>query len=399
MSWQRFIYLIAIPLMFLPTRSGAQEKKEKLQEEKLKLEKNIAYQKKLLKNTRESKEITLFEYAIRSRKITSHKQLVALIRREIRMLDDDIIETTAIIESLENDLASLKEEYGAIIRNAYKNRNRSERLLFIFSSEDFYQAYRRVRYLQQYNEYKRKQAQLIIDTQKTLEQKIRELEAKKQEKKGLLGEEEKQKQSLEVEQQEQARNLTELQKKEKQLRDDIKDKEQEMKKLQKAIDDIIAAEIKERNRFSLTPEAQRMSDNFEKNKGKLPWPLLEGEISSTFGEHVHPVLGIKTYNNGVDLVTEKGAKARAVFDGIVTAVITVPGSGKAVLIRHGLYLSVYSKLEEVYVQKGDEVKTKQEIGLIIYNKEEGKTELHFEIRKAMQGGSEKLNPTSWLYPM
>ncbi|MCB0395233.1 MAG: peptidoglycan DD-metalloendopeptidase family protein [Flavobacteriales bacterium] len=375
------------------------DKKEQLQKEKQKLEQNIAYQKKLLQKTKETKDISLIQLVILEKKINSRKQLVVLIRREVRMLDDEIIETAAVIESLQNDLVNLKEEYAGIIRNAYKNRSHYDRMLFIFSSNDFYQAYRRIRYLQQYNEYKRKQAGLIISTQQALEQKKKELEEKKSEKKKLLGEEENQRVALESEKSEQGQALTKLQRQEQSLRDDIRRKEADMKKLQKAIEDIIASEIRERNRFNLTPEAQRLSDNFEKNKGKLPWPLLQGEISSSFGEHVHPVLGVKTYNNGIDIVTEKGSKARAVFDGEVTAVITVPGSGKAVLVRHGLYLTVYSKLEEVYVQKGDQIKTKQDIGLIMNNDTEGKTELHFEIRKAMQGGSEKLNPVTWLFPM
>ena len=143
----------------------------------------------------------------------------------------------------------------------------------------------------------------------------------------------------------------------------------------------------------LTPDEQLLSSSFEGNKGKLPWPSVHGIITSTFGTHDHPILpGIKTVNNGIDIATARNARVRAVFDGKVSGVISIPGSGKAIIIRHGEYLSVYSNLSEVFVKMGDKIKTKDDIGVVMTDNEESKTELHFEIWK----GKVLMNPASWL---
>ena len=290
---------------------------------------------------------------------------------------------------------------------AYRNRSSYDRLIFIFSSEDFNQAYRRLRYFQQYGAYRRTQVQLIEQTQESLNAKEQKLAGQRTEKQGLLASAENERILLQQEQSEVNNTVEDLSRKEKELRSDLQKKRKAVANLENAIEKIIAEEIRlaeERARaeaatsktgsgFALTPEEMALSDNFASNKGKLPWPTERGIISSTYGEHNHPVLQrVKVINNGIDIHTDKGAIARAIFNGEVTRVISVPNFNNVVIIRHGEYLTVYSNLDEVYVSKGQRVETKQKIGLIYTNPKENKTEMHFEIWKA----KDLMNPALWL---
>jgi len=199
--------------------------------------------------------------------------------------------------------------------------------------------------------------------------------------------------------------LTDLQKREKDIRADIKKKKEQAEKLRKAIEKVIDIEIKKSQslaksdsksdikKITLTPEEKELSDNFESNKGKLPWPLAEGVITESFGTHDHPDLkGVKITNNGVNIGTNKGASVRSVFNGTVVAVASVNGlDGKVIIIKHGEYLSVYSNLEESFVRTGDKIKTKQPVGKVLTD-DNSNTELHFEIWK----GQSMMNPESWI---
>jgi septal ring factor EnvC (AmiA/AmiB activator) len=258
--------------------------------------------------------------------------------------------------------------------------------------------------LQQYAEYRRAQANLIVQTQQSLTDKLEELASKKQNKSTLLTEKEGEKEKLTKEKEEQVEVLNDLKAKESDLKKQLKKKQQDAEKLQKAIEDLIADEIKKAKAkskssgitkgYELTPEELQLSSSFTTNKGKLPWPCERGIITSTFGEHAHPVLqGIKVKNNGIDISTQEGASARAAFDGEVTGVISIPGAGKAIIISHGEYRTVYSNLNDVYVKMGDKIKTKQAVGKIITDTSDSKTELHFEVWKWDQIQDPKL----WLY--
>ena len=323
-------------------------------------------------------------------------------------LDNQIVTTGSEITNLEHKMSQLKEEYANMIRFAQRNRGSYQRMMFVFASSDFNQAYKRLKYLQQYSENRKKQAALIDSTQNQLVSKKQVLEVQKVEKISLRNSELKQKQSLEEDKKEQDRVLANLQDREKKLKKQLAEKQKAKKKLDRAIDDLIRKEIASAkkkatasgkknvtsaNVFSLTPEAQKLSSNFVGNKGKLPWPVEKGNISSSFGEHPHPELrGIVVKNNGVDIRSSANSQARSVFDGEVSGVITIPGANSAVIIRHGEYLSVYSNLESVFVKKGDKVTTRQKIGNVYTDTEEGLTELHLEIWK----GTVKLDPAGWL---
>lgn len=398
-------YIVLILIVAFHQYPFAQSKKE-LEKKKKQLQKEIKQTESLLKETKKNKKLSLNQLVTLNKKISVREQLIQTIQAEIRIAEKQIKANKEIITSLENDLKKLKEEYARMIYYAYKNQDAYSRTMFIFSAKDFSQAYRRLKYMQQYAHYRQKQAEMIKKTQELLNKKNADLENKKRQKQQLIDIEQKEKQLLAKEKNEQEKNLIKLQEQEKELLKKIKEKEQEQKQLQLAIQRIIEEEIKKSREIAkaegispkikgltLTPEAQKLSNTFEANKGKLPWPVAEGIITGKHGEQPHPVLkGITIKNNGVDITTKKDAPVRAVFEGEVTGLATVPGFGKVVMIRHGEYLSVYSNLRDVLVKKGDKIKTKQNIG-VVDTDENGKTEVHFEIWK----GSTLMNPEFWLY--
>lgn len=398
-------YIFLLLTFFFLHQTFAQTKKE-LENKKKQLQKEIKQTESLLNETKKNKKLSLNQLVTLNKKISIREQLIATIQAEIRLAEKQIKEKKEIIASLENDLKKLKEEYAKMIYYAYKNQDAYSRIMFIFSAKDFSQAYRRLKYMQQYSFYRQKQAEMIEKTQELLNKKVAELEEKKRQKQQLLGIEEQEKQVLAKEKTEQEKTLSLLQEQEKELLKKIKEKEQEQKQLQLAIQRIIEEEIRKSREkaksegtkpaekgLTLTPEAQKLSNTFEANKGKLPWPVAEGIITGKHGEQPHPVLkGITIKNNGVDISTKKDAPVRAVFEGEVTGLATIPGFGKVVMIRHGEYLTVYSNLRDVFVKKGDKIKTKQNIA-VVDTDENGKTEVHFEIWK----GSTLMNPETWLY--
>jgi septal ring factor EnvC (AmiA/AmiB activator) len=385
----------------------AQKDRAKLEQDKKKVEAEIEYTNKLLEQTRQTKKSSLNEVVILNKKISNREQLISTINGEVGLVENQMVLAQDSINLLAKDLRELKDEYAKMIYYAYKNKNLYDRLIFIFSSEDFNQAYQRMKYFEQYNEYRRKQALLIQIKQKRLEIKVEELNKIRDEKNDLLASEERQQQQLTREREEKNKSVQSLSKKEKDLQKTLKEKEAAARKLQQAIQDIIAEEIRLANEranktgavslksglFSLTPEEKILSDNFLSNRGKLPWPVEQGIISSTFGEHPHPVLkNVKTKNNGIDLLTEEGSEARAIFSGVVTRVINVPNNNNVVIIRHGEFLTVYSNLDQVYVKVGEKVTIKQKIGKIFTNKNDSKTELHFEVWQSKT----LLDPEEWL---
>jgi len=394
----------------------AQKSKEKLQSDKKKIESDIAESNKLLNETKKKKQVSLNQIMILNNKINQRQKLINSINSEILTLENKIITNCKETSQLTEKQKQLKEEYAKMIVYAYKNRNAASRLMFLFASSNVNQAYLRLKYLQQYNAYRKKQAELITNTSKKLNESISQLKNIQTDKTVKLKKSEDEELVLAKEKAEKNNAVKKLLQKEKELKIAIKQKQTEAKKLQKSIETIITAEInkaaaakskttvttKTNVKVSLTSkelglsEAEiKLSDDFSTNKGKLPWPTDKGIVISTFGVHPHPVLNdIKIKNNGIDISASNGSKARAVFDGKVTGIVSIPGSGKAVIIRHGEYLTVYSNLSNVYVKTGDTVKTKQSIGLINTDEEENKTEMHFEI----WFGKVLTDPENWLLP-
>ncbi len=405
--YQAFI-LSAISLFLLSAHVNGQDRKVNLQQEKKQIEAEIAYTNNLLDKTRKNRQSSMEGLAILQQKIRQRERLVNNIKAELVLIIQEIDETGDSIFTLTVELKKLKEEYAKMIYYANRHRGSYDRMVFIFSAEDFNQAYRRIKYFQQYSAYRRTQAVLITSTQDALSLKELKLERQKAEQQNLLSQEQEEKDQLEFEKGDVDRTIQDLGQKERKLKTDLRAKERAKAKLDKAIADIIAEEIRlaeERARaaaasttttssgFALTPEEKILSENFSNNKGKLPWPTERGVVSSTYGEHQHPVLKrVKVKNNGIDILTSEGEYARAVFNGEVTRVISVPNYNNVVIVRHGEFLTVYSNLDEVLVSKGQKITTKQRIGRVYTDRNENKTELHFEIWQA----KELMNPAYWL---
>ena len=426
-SFQKKYFVLNSLIIILFAFNAIGQNKKDLEKKKAQLQKEINATNQLLNETKKNKKLSLNQLVTLNQKIEIREELITTIAYVVNEINSSINLTNTSINNLKKEIEKLKAEYEKMIYYAYKNQSAYTKLMFIFSAKDFNQAYNRMKYFEQYSEYRKKQALIIQKTQNNLAEKVKELEAKKSELNALLGEKEEEKKTLTIEKSEKEDVLIQLQEKEGQLKADLKKKQEDANKLQKEIKRIIEEEIKRareeavlaaknakaknppnpknnttkenpkevknENVLTLTPEAQKLSDNFELNKGKLPWPVAEGVIIEYFGEHDHPVLkGIKVKNDGIDISTKVGSAVRAVFDGEVTGVISIPGAGKAIIVRHGEYLSVYSNLSETNVKKGDKIKTKQNIGTALTD-EDNKTSMELQIWK----GSILLNPIGWIY--
>jgi septal ring factor EnvC (AmiA/AmiB activator) len=399
-------HIIWLMLLVLPIVGFAQDKGE-LEKQKQQLLKDIEFTNKLLKETESNKKATLSELNLLSSKINTRQKLINTILREVDLIEAQINQTRGVVKALEDDLKRLKDEYAQMLYYTYKNHSQYDRLMFILSSKDFNQAYKRMKYFQQYAKHRQEQAKAIEATQQALNARNKELAEKKAKMAYLVEDKEKEKIQLSAEKEEHDKMVKTLKVKEKQLREQLKQKQRDAQKLEKAIARIIEEEIRKakekaekagattttKSGFALTPKELALSGQFSENQGKLPWPSATGIITSSFGEHAHPTLrDIKIQNNGVDITTDKDAMARCVFEGTVSAVVSIPGAHKAVIVRHGEFLSVYANLENVLVKMGDVLSVKQEVGSVVTNREDGRTVLHFEIWK----GATKLNPEQWL---
>lgn len=394
---------ILILCIFVVTTAKGQGKQE-LQQKKKELQKEIVYTNKLLNETAENKKASINQLVQLNKKIGAREELIQTMNQEIALIDQSIDSNQTVLDSLSKTLKTLKDEYAKILRSANKNRSAYDQLMFVFSSEDFNQAFKRLKYLQQFTRYRKSQVIKIEFTQSELNKQLVELEAVKQSKKNLLSSIENEFQKLGSEKSQKQTVVNQLQGREKELKKALQEKKKASQQLEKAIERIIAEEIrkareaakkagKDSKGYPLTPEAKELSNSFTANQGKLPWPVLEGLITEKFGEHPHPALpGVKVQNNGIDISTTKGSVIRSIFEGEVTAVIIIPGGGKGVMIRHGEYLSVYTYFQELFVKKGDKVSTKQDLGIVVTD-DDKKTNLHLEIWK----NTTKLNPELWLF--
>ncbi|NNF02308.1 MAG: peptidoglycan DD-metalloendopeptidase family protein [Bacteroidia bacterium] len=378
--------------------------KEDLKLKKAQILKEIAYANKLLSSTGKEKGASLNRLNSLNRKIDAQKALIKTMTQELNQISAAIKANNRKIKNLEDEIAEAKQEYARMLQFAQKNNNKYEQMMYLFASDNFNQALKRIKYLKQFSDHRIDQVKKITEKKVLLEETKKEQEKTLAEKQELRDSELEAQELLRKDKLEQDKLIAQLSEKEKELKSDLKEKEKAKKKLDNAIAAIIkkeieaarkAANVKKGDRpgvFALTPEAIALSNNFASNKGALPWPVERGIVVSTFGNRPHPVLkGIVTTNNGVDIKTERGSEVRAVFKGTVSGTISIPGANKAVIVRHGEYLSVYTNLIDVFVQKGDVVELKQAIGLLGADNDDN-AEIHLEIWK----GSEKLDPEQWL---
>jgi len=390
------LLIIVLLAIVSPQNAFAQKKKTQLKAKQRKIEKKIGYTKKLLSETKNKKESTLTEYNLLKSQIQDRKTLIHSYNSEVQMIDAQINENRQNITQLNNDLQNLKEEYAALIYQSYKARNSYDQWMFLFASKDFYQAFRRIKYLKEYNEYRREKAEEIQEMTRMLEDEIQELKKKKDERLGVLIVKEQETRSLENDSRKKQKVVQNLKSKERDLKRALRKQQREWKKMDKEIQRLIELELRSKSgkngRLPLTPAEQKLSNSFAANVGKLPWPSERGIITSRYGVHAHDQLdNVKVNNKGVDIRCEKGSFARAVFAGKVVKVIQLPRF-YAILVKHGDYYTIYNKLSVVYVKEGEMVKTKQRLGTVWTNPENNETVLSFELRKL----TKTQNPEKWL---
>jgi septal ring factor EnvC (AmiA/AmiB activator) len=381
------------------------QSKSELQKKKKQLQKEIEYTNKLIKQTSQSKQASLNQLQRIDKQISTRQELINTMEAEIEFINDSITATINLIDTLTKDINQLKKEYAEMIQSAYVNRSSYNKFMYIFSSASYNQAFKRLKYFQQYAEYRKKQAESIRSKQIEYDQQLLLLEAIKKSKEGLLKAKLNEKNQLTNEKDRKVSVVNELKGKENSLRKQLQEKEKAAKEISKAIARIIEEEIRKAREaakndgrstkgFPMTPEAIELSNSFAANKGKLPWPVQEGVITAQYGEHPHPTLkDVKVQNNGVDISTTKANTGRAIFEGTVSRVIIIPGEGKVVMIRHGEYFTVYFYFKEVFVSAGDKIDTKQKLGVLISEDDESSSIMHLEIWKV----TNKMNPEEWIY--
>jgi murein hydrolase activator len=403
------IFSLLAVFMLMTVLSQAQSLDE-LRKKKEKTNEQIKYTTKLLEDAKKTEKQTLSKYKILNKQIELRTNLITGINSEVGVLADFIDQNAWLVSSLNADLEDLKKEYASMIQFAQKNQTNYSKLLFVLSSNSFNQAYKRLMYLRQYTEYRKKQAELIQWIRDLIQVKVGRLQQQRTEKETLLLAKQQEAEKLNKEKKQQGQYLTTLQQKQKEFEKKLREQQKIEAQLSNEIQKIIEEEVqkaKERSRekekqtgkpstssvYEMTPEEKLASGLFEQNKHRLPWPVERGVITDHFGVHEHPVLkNIQVKNNGVDISTAQGSIARAVFAGEVSKVFVVSGGNYAVIIRHGKYLTVYSNLVNVRVKSGDKVTVKQTIGTIGTDGEDDKTVLKFQIWKE----NVKQDPEDWL---
>ena len=406
------IKLALILVFFCVSKLIMAQTKEDLKKQKLKIEKEINYTTELLNKTKSNKTKSLsylkaLEAQLRNKEgfLIALNIELSLLNKKIKKNKDSIIKVEEEIKEEEGNLRKLKDEYAKMIYAAFKKKGNRNNIMFVFSADDFNQAYKRMLYLKQYSVFRKNQAIKIEKSKTQLVSKKKKLAQQKESlteevaiKKLLVGSKKQELESINNHKQDKKDLIKKLSKSEKLFKKQLKDKQKKARELEEKIREIIKEEIaksREKNsNYNLTPEALALSSEFMNNKGRLPWPLEKGIIVGRYGTQKHVVFsGVETFNNGVDIATDKNAEVRVVFDGTVSRIFFIKGEGKAVLINHGEYFSVYSGLKEVGVKTGEKLLSKEKIGVVITHKEEDKTELHFEIWK----GYDRQNPSNWLY--
>lgn len=392
----RYYILILVFILFCRIDIYSQTK-EDLERKRIEAQEIIRNTSRLLEETSVTRQNSLEKLNIVNRRLQTRQSLINTIESEVEYIDFVINQRNERISELEGELNDARDAYSRLIKIAHKHRFTHQKVMFILSAENFNQAYRRFKYLQQYSQSRQKQIIKIRELTSNIVEEIDKLEINRNEKIILLQQQQNETNLLSRERREQNSIIKDLQRREGQLREKIKEQEKIAQALQNAIEDLIREEARiarEAEIYELTPEEKIVSDQFQNNKGGLPWPIDRGVVTGQFGENPHPVLqGIKIQNNGIDISTVENSEVKALFRGVVRQILTVPGLNNVVIIRHGNFLTVYANLSHVYVRSGDKIETSQLIGRVFTDSEEpDKTVLHLEIWDE----NRKLDPVLWL---
>lgn len=382
--------------------------REELERQKAEIQAKLREFDTILRQTTATKKESIGSLNAVTRQFQAQTRLVNTLDREVKVLDTEIRETEAKIKRLENDLKELKAEYSRMIYNTSKlNRNLSI-VAFVFSSTNFNQLYMRLKYLKQYSDSRKQQAEQIEKVTEQLAEERIQLDARKADKVEILAEAQEERKKLEALRREQQVIVNSLTKKERTIRSQITATKKQQQQLEAMIREAIEEEIRlaeaaaakanstatkrPDSSMPMTPEVAALSSSFAGNRGRLPWPVETGFITQTYGDHPHPTLkGITVPSDGINIRTQPNSTVRTVFDGVVAKVASMPGYGETVLIKHGEYYTLYSKLSSTSVKTGQTVKAKDVIGRVATNSD-GEAEIHFQTWKGLQ----KMDPASWI---
>ena len=396
--------------VFLMSISVFSQTKRQLENQRKKHIQEIARLNRLLNDEKQKEENALEDLRGINQKIDIRNKLISTINLEAKFLSKEIKSTESKLQKLNKNLADLKTDYGDMIYKSYKSKSQQSRTMFLLSSQNFYQAYKRLEYIKQYTAFRKKQGEDIV-VQTVLIKNIKDsLVYQKQVKDTLILSEKNEKKEIESDKKKQEGLITKIKSKEKTYKKYLLKQVKSEKDIASKIDDIIKDEIAKaniialaklkkkpksvkKNEFILSPAAKALAAKFELNKGKLPWPVKEGLVVRRFGKQSHPSFpGITINGTGLHIVTSKGNNAEAIFNGEVLNILLGSGGTKNVLIRHGSYISSYDNLENSFVKKGDKVAVGQKIGKIFTDKVSNKTKLIFVLFK----NRTPLNPSSWM---
>lgn len=402
------LLLVLLSGSFLFAQTNEQKALEK---KRAQLQSDIRAINRLLFAETKEKGTVLDQMESLEQKINAQQQLIRITNQQSNLLNRQINANVRNIGTLKKDLLALKDDYAQMIQKSYQNKSQQSRLMFLLSSENFLQAYKRLQYIKQYTQYRQEQGLSIVAKTDTLKLKNQALIDQRKLKEQLLKENVVTRKELEKEKNAKDALLNTIKKNESKYTATINKKKSEARRIDQQIEKLIRSAIVATNKkttgktasntsstkFVLTPpEAKVVANNFTANKGKLIWPVAKGFKSKGFGVYKDAVYpGIKHQNNGVIIAADKGTKARSIFEGEVIAVLAVPGGNKGVQIKHGNYITTYYNLSSTYVEKGDKVTAKQEIGEIATNKFNGQTLLKFYLYKDVS----KLNPEEWIYQL
>jgi murein hydrolase activator len=402
------VLFLGICVVQAPAQSQLKRSRAQLEKEKADIQKRLREYDTILKKTTAEKRNTLGELKAVNQKLETRITYINTLNREVLLINREINATEKSIKSLENDLDNLKEEYANMIYTSYKLNQGVNVITFIFSANTFKQFYMRLRYLRQYSEARKKQVDQMNKVSDQLANQRASLQGKRREKEMVLAQEQVEKKQLDQLKHQQQGIVNTLTQKEQELKKEIDAARKQQEDLNRLIKSVIAEEIRlaeadakkkdsrttttTASRIPLTPEGAKISSSFAGNKGKIPWPVESGFISKRYGTFPHPTLkGIMETNDGIDIQTNNGEPVRSVFDGVVTKITTVPGMGGTVIIRHGDFYTMYSRLKTVAVKSGQEITAKSIIGTVNADKD-GISELHFQTWK----GLEVMDPSIWL---
>jgi septal ring factor EnvC (AmiA/AmiB activator) len=389
----RRIVLIFI-LVIIPLKSSFAQTKAELEEKRKATLDEIGYVDNMLKTTAKRKEESMNEIKIIGNKLSLRETVIRGMRAEINLLNERIDLNTTAINMMEGDLVDLKNDYARAVLNSYKSEKQNPEMVYILSAKDFNQGYKRLKYLQQVTKFRRKESEIIMELRDQIQSTKDRLQTDLSRISDLKSKEEQQKSLLQSEQGKKQTMVKSLSKKEKQLQRDLEEKKRIADKIEKEIARIVEEERKKVIKSGTTPEQKLIGENFAENKGRLPWPVEKGIVTSQFGLQKHPVLKYVTENNpGIEITSLGRIAVRSVFKGEVSGVFSIPGANMTVIIRHGKFLTVYENIVDLKVKKGDKVETKQEIGTVFCETENGnKSILKFMIFEER----EKLDPESWI---